>query len=83
MKESSLPTGPQELATAFKQLRERERLHMASDAILETALRDRMPLKETLTALFEILARHLKIESAFVRTYDESLELYDFHLNPQ
>ena len=79
MKESSLPTGPQELATAFKQLRERERLHMASDAILETALRNRMPLKETLTALFEILARHLKIESAFVRTYDESLELYDFH----
>ena len=79
MEESSLPTDPQALATAFNQLKERERLHLATDAILETALRDRMPLKETLTTLFEPLAYHLKIESAFVRTYDEALELRDFH----
>ena len=79
MQESPLPTDPQALASAFNQLKERERLYLATDAILETALRDRMPLKETLAMLFEPLAHHLNIESAFVRTYDEALELRDFH----
>ena len=79
MQESPLPTDPQALASALEQFEQRERLQLATDAILETALRDRLPLEETLTALFAPLAHHLKIESAFVRTYDEALELRDFH----
>lgn len=49
-----------------------------TDARLEEAVRDRLPLAQTLQKAFEVLLKALDADSAFVRTYDETLEKADF-----
>ncbi len=68
----------EELALRVAELEAEKALAKACDDVLEEALRRRLPLAQTLQAMFVVLIRALGAKSAFVRTYDESLELSDF-----
>jgi len=59
-------------------LEARQRLNDAADAALELALRDRLPLQHTLEQLLPILVAHTGAQAAWIRTFNEDLELRDF-----
>ena len=53
-------------------------LGAACDAVLEEAVNARLPLAQTIQKMFGLLVKELKAKSAFVRTYDETLQQADF-----
>jgi len=59
-------------------LEARQKLNDATDEALEMAQRDRLPLERTLDSVLPILCSHTNASSAWIRTYDESLQLRDF-----
>jgi class 3 adenylate cyclase len=67
-----------ELERRIAELEAEKKLAAEADAVLEEAVRDRLPLAQTLQRMFEVLLRALDASSAFVRTYDETLEKSDF-----
>lgn len=73
---------PEERIRALEQrvaeLEAEKQLAADTDDRLEEAVRDRLPLAQTLQTTFEVLIKALDADSAFVRTYDESLTLTDF-----
>lgn len=69
------------LRSRLELLEARERLNEATDEALELAVRDRRPLAGTLGAVLPLLVSHTGAAHAWVRTYDEDLELRDFSFN--
>lgn len=59
-------------------LKERWELNDAIDELAEIAIRDRLPVDHTLRLVLPELCKHTGATLAFMRTYDESLELHDF-----
>lgn len=55
------------------------RLLRAADEAVERAMRDRSNLGVLLEEMFEILSSHIGASYAWVRTFDEKLELRDYH----
>ena len=53
-------------------------LNAETDAAIETALRDRLPLEQTLMRVAPLLIARTGARCAWIRTYDENLELRDF-----
>jgi adenylate cyclase len=49
-----------------------------TDDCLEVALRDRLSLEPAIAAAMQVLFKHVPCDLAWVRTWDESLELRDF-----
>jgi adenylate cyclase len=49
-----------------------------TDDCLEVAMRDRLPLEAAIAAAMAILFKHVPCDLAWVRTWDESLQLRDF-----
>src|SRR5262252_5051228 len=68
----------QELTRRIAELEAEKALSTACDDVLEAAVRARLPLAQTIQKMFAVLLRALGAKSAFVRTYDESLEKSDF-----
>jgi len=60
-------------------LKARQRLHDEADELLEEALREHLTTAQVIARMFPLLGDHLGVEAAWVRTYDETLELCDFH----
>ncbi len=54
------------------------RLQRAADEAVERAMRDRSNLGVLLQEMFEILSSHIGASYAWVRTFDETLELRDY-----
>ncbi|MBX3248533.1 MAG: adenylate/guanylate cyclase domain-containing protein [Myxococcales bacterium] len=59
-------------------LEARQKLNDATDAALELAQRDRLPLAQTMENVLPLLCSHLGADMAWIRTYDESLALREF-----
>ncbi len=60
------------------ELEARQKLNDATDEALELAQRDRLPLDQAIRALLPLLITHTGARQAWVRTFDENLELRDF-----
>jgi adenylate cyclase len=60
------------------QWRSRHALTSAVDDKLEEAMRDRLPLAETLDTVMPLLAEHSGAATITLQTYGEDLELHDF-----
>jgi adenylate cyclase len=67
-----------ELEAKVAHLEERWRLNDEVDALSEIALRDRLPIDHALRLWMPALVRAVGADRAFVRTYDETLEMHDF-----
>lgn len=59
-------------------LEARQKLNDATDAALELAQRDRLPLAQTMRNVLPLLCSHVGADMAWIRTYDESLSLREF-----
>ena len=68
-----------DLRIRLESLEARLRLNTATDEAIELAQRDRLPLDQTVRSILPLLASHAGAERVFVRTYDEDLQLRDFH----
>ncbi|MCA9578301.1 MAG: adenylate/guanylate cyclase domain-containing protein [Polyangiales bacterium] len=53
-------------------------LNADTDDAIETALRERLPLEQTLARVMPLLIAHTGARSAWIQTFDENLELRDF-----
>ena len=68
----------QELSRRVAELEAEKALAAACDDVLEEAVNRRLPLAQTIQKMFAVLLRAIDAKSAFVRTYDETLEEADF-----
>ncbi len=75
---SALRKKVEALQSELENYREREQLNREVDDALEKAVRERLPLRHTLRAVLPLLVKQTGALNAFVRTYDEELELRDF-----
>lgn len=66
------------LRRRLDELEARQRLNDATDEALELAQRDRLPLDQAIRSLLPLLVTHTGARHAWVRTFDEDLELRDF-----
>lgn len=64
-------------------LEERQRLNDEADEAIELAIRDRMPLETTMSALLPLLATYTRASSILVHTVDEGLHRRDFVQGPR
>jgi adenylate cyclase len=67
-----------ELERTVTILEERWALNDEIDDLAEVAIRDRLPVDHTLRLVLPALCRATGASVAFMRTYDESLELHDY-----
>ncbi|HJK92320.1 MAG TPA: adenylate/guanylate cyclase domain-containing protein [Polyangiaceae bacterium LLY-WYZ-15_(1-7)] len=66
------------LRRRLEALEARQKLNDATDEALELAQRDRLALAETVRSILPLLVSHTGAEMAWLRTFDENLELRDF-----
>ncbi len=66
------------LRKRLDELEARQKLNDATDEALELAQRDRLPLDQAIRSLMPLLLTHTGARQAWVRTYDENLEMRDF-----
>jgi len=66
------------LEREVEELRGMEELHQQADKLIEVAIRRRLPLEKTMGTLLPLLCTHVGGVAAWVRTFDERLEMNDF-----
>ena len=67
-----------ELEARIQHLEALRALNAETDNAIEAALRDRLPLEQTLLRVAPLLLGRTGARCAWIRTYDENLELRDF-----
>ncbi|MBK6575898.1 MAG: hypothetical protein IPG17_06840 [Sandaracinaceae bacterium] len=67
-----------ELEARVQHLEALRALNAETDNAIEAALRDRLPLEQTLLRVAPLLLGRTGARCAWIRTYDENLELRDF-----
>ena len=66
------------LRARLAELEARQKLNDATDEALELAQRDRLPLNDAIESLLPLIVTHTGATRAWIRTFDENLELREF-----
>ncbi|MCB9628968.1 MAG: hypothetical protein H6725_16470 [Sandaracinaceae bacterium] len=78
MSKSELELRAEQLEARVRHLEGLRALNGDTDSAIETALRERLPLEQTLARVMPLLLAHTGARSGWIQTFDENLELRDF-----